>query len=103
MRIMKNASCLLLLVQSFLLVSFARAQDLSDWDCGPKDAREFNVEDLALLAHAHQTIAQVLPLLPERMLARYVSMEESTSLQGATPENPRILLYGNTACQYDAN
>ena len=102
---MKTAAQLSLTALACSLFSFSPlvAADPYDRDCGADDAGEFTIAHLATLAHAHAKIEQVLPLLPERMLARYVLMEESGSLQGATPDNPRVILYGNTSCRFDAN
>lgn len=44
-----------------------------------------------------KTLSDALAVLPEDMRTHYVLMAKSRSLQGASAENPRVLLYGKTA------
>jgi hypothetical protein len=67
----------------------AQAQTLPAW----------TYENLTQLIQSEniQSIEQLLPRLPEDLRANYILMHESRSLQGASPQNPRVILFGNDA------
>lgn len=61
---------------------------------GPVGALDFTSLQ-ALLQHEHiETIEQLLPVLPEAQRSHYTLMFESRSLQGASIDNPRVILFG---------
>lgn len=48
-----------------------------------------------------KTVEEALDLLPPEFRAKYVIMYDSKSLQGASKENPRIIIRGSAAAGYD--
>ncbi|MEQ1879057.1 MAG: hypothetical protein ABL958_20625, partial [Bdellovibrionia bacterium] len=62
-------------------------------------AQAFTFEDLAAIIKSGnvKSIEQLLPLLPEELRADYVLMYRSRSLQDASFENPRAIMFGKDA------
>lgn len=62
-------------------------------------ASDFTYEDLETLIISQQlrSIDSVLPKLPPMMLSNYTLMYASGSLQGASFQNPRVILFGANA------
>ncbi len=57
----------------------------------------FQFNDLKLLIEKNdlRALEDVLPLLPKKLKANFTLMHESRSLQAATPENPRAILFND--------
>jgi len=66
------------------------------WAAFGGPVRAFNFTSLqALLQQEHiETIEQLLAVLPEAQRSHYTLMFESRSLQGASIDNPRVILFG---------
>src|SRR5213076_1861879 len=65
----------------------------------PGQAAGFNFASLqALLSHQDiGSVEELIAALPAAQRNRYALVFESRSLQGATPENPRVILFGPDA------
>lgn len=63
------------------------------------EATKFDFENLsALIKKADiRSVEQLLPRLPKEFQKNYVLMKDSVSNQGATPENPRVIVFSNDA------
>jgi hypothetical protein len=64
-----------------------------------KAVDNFNFVDLRSIVESSKarSIEDVLPLIPETLRSNYVLMYGSRSLQGSSFQNPRVLLFGETA------
>jgi hypothetical protein len=65
----------------------------------PAFARQFNYEDLvkAINSAKVKTVEKAIPLLPPEMRGNYTLLYSSRSLQEASVENPRVILFGKNA------
>ncbi len=61
--------------------------------------KDFGFAELKQLIEGKQisSIEDLLPHLPESLRSNFTLMAESESAQGATPDNPRVILFGNDA------
>jgi hypothetical protein len=69
-------------------------------------AADFTYEDLTQIIQSQNlnTLEAVLPKLPEEMRSRFVLMHTSRSLQGASAENPRAIMFspnGKLTCSFN--
>jgi hypothetical protein len=62
------------------------------------DTKPFGMAELQKLIVSKdiRSIEALLPALPKELRDNFVLMRHSGSIQGATPENPRAILFGNT-------
>ena len=65
----------------------------------PSPGLAFDYEDLVELVKTRQitTIEQLLPALPAEFLGNYTLVHHSRSLHGASPDFPRVILFGRNA------
>ena len=60
-------------------------------------ANDFNFENLVDLVNTNNptSVSEVIPLLPAEIRSNYTMMHTSMSAQGASPEFPRVIMFGS--------
>ena len=77
----------------------ARAKDPGGIDCQGENPLPLDFEKLQALIQTCglKSIEQLLPLLPRGLRSSYALVYDSRSLQGASPDYPRVILFGKDA------